>query len=267
MNQDILAALRQRLAPLEQGLSCGAAPAFPLGLPEIDGPLGGGLARGALHEVFAATPADAAAATGFSLSLARRAAGRRPILWVRQDMLDGEAASPYGPGLAELGLDPGRLLLVRARGPEDVLRAALEAARTPSLGALVTEIWGMPALLDLTASRRLALAAGAAGVTAVMARAAARPEPSAAWSRWGVAAALSRPFAAGAPGRPAFAVTLLRHRAGLGQREWLVEWDRDTCCFRNGAALPRSVDAVPAGRAAHPGRKPAGDLRALRRAG
>lgn len=261
--QDILATLRQSLAPLGQGPLAGAVTLFPLGAPEIDGPLGGGLVRGGLHEVFAGGEGNVPASTGFALALAARAAGRGPLVWVRQDMLDSEAGAPYGPGLAELGLAPGRLVLVRARNAEAVLRAALEAAHTTTLGALLVEAWGMPTLLDLTASRRLALAAGAAGVTTVMTRPAARPAPSAAVSRWQVRAALSRPLAAGAPGHPAFAVTLLRHRGGLPPQDWLLEWDRDRCCFRNGTALSRAGPALPAHRAA----APAGGTAAIRRAG
>ncbi|WP_439576128.1 ImuA family protein [Phreatobacter sp.] len=261
--RDILATLRQSLAPSGHGSLSGAATPFPLGAPEIDGPLGGGLARGGLHEVFAAGDGDIPASTGFALGLASRAAGSGPVVWVRQDMLDGEAGMPYGPGVAELGLDPGRLVLVRARNAEAVLRAALEAAHTAALGALVVEAWGMPALLDLTASRRLGLAADAAGVTTLMTRPAGRPVPSAAVSRWQVRARLSRPLAAGAPGSPAFAVTLLRHRGGLPPQDWFLEWDRDRCCFRTGAALSRAVPAVPAHRAA----PPTGAGTVIRRAG
>lgn len=261
--RDILATLRQSLAPHGQGALSGAATPFPLGAPEIDGPLGGGLARGGLHEIFPGNDGAICASTGFALGLAARAAGKGPVVWVRQDLLDGEAGRPYGPGLAELGVDPGGLVLVRARHAEAVLRAALEAAHTAALGALLVEAWGMPALLDLTASRRLALAADAAGVTTIMTRPAGRPAPSAVFSRWQVRAALSSPLAAGAPGRPAFAVTLLRHRGGVPPQDWLLEWDRDQCCFRNGAALSRAVPAVPAHRAA----PPAGGPAAFRRAG
>ena len=51
--------------------------------------------------------------------------------------------------------------------------------------------------------------------------------------------------------------------AGLPPQDWLLEWDRDRCCFRNGTALSRAVPAVPAHRAA----APAGGPAAIRRAG
>ena len=101
---------------------------------EIDATLSGGLERAALHEVYAAGAADLAAATGFALGLALRAAqgeaarGERSILWVRQDFVDAETGRLHAPGLNELGLDPARLLLVRARDAEGVAVLAQHAA-------------------------------------------------------------------------------------------------------------------------------------------
>src|SRR5262245_40857013 len=54
---------------------------FALGHPEADAHLGGGLARAALHEVYAASDPDGIAASGFAAALAARAAragGRAP---------------------------------------------------------------------------------------------------------------------------------------------------------------------------------------------
>lgn len=255
---DTLAALRRSLVDLEQGFRPGASEFFALGLPVIDTALGGGLARAALHELHAATVDDAGAAVGFAAVLGLKAAAvqqavPRSMVWVRRD---GPAAAGqiYPPGLAELGLDPARLLLVRARDAVGVLRAGAEALRCPALGAVLIELWGEAPVLDLTASRRLSLAAARSGVTALLLRIAAngagRAAPSAAMTRWAVRAVASVPLAANAPGLPAFAITLLRHRAGVPGQEWHVEWDRDRHCFRPAAPLPRPVAAVPADRSA-----------------
>ncbi len=246
--RDALAALRNRLARMGQGDSPRASRIFSLGLPMVDGPLGGGLARAALHEVFARTPPDGTAAIGFGLILAILAAQERPVVWIRQDFADVEGGRLHAPGLVELGRDPSSLVLVRARDAAGVLRAALEAVRCPAVGAVGLEPWGEPGVLDLTATRRLSLAAAASGVAAFLVRAAARPEPSSAATRWSVAAAPSRALLANAPGQPAFAISLLRHRAGLPARDWHVEWDRDRCSFQDGAALPRAVVPVSADR-------------------
>ncbi|WP_020181465.1 hypothetical protein [Methylopila sp. M107] len=255
-----LIALRRAIAALEPPDIRGAAGLFGFGLADIDDALGGGLKRGALHEVFARRTMDAAAAEGFGLCLALRAAGERPIVWARQDYSETEAGALHGEGVAAFGGDPDRLILVRPRDATGVLRAANEAARCAGLGAVLAEVWGTPKTLDLKASRRLSLAAASSGVTLVMIRGGAEPEASAAMSRWSVAAAASTPLEANAPGPPAFEAALLRHRAGVAPKSWRVEWDRDRLVFA--APLPRAVVPVPADRPARAAREPL-----MRRAG
>lgn len=250
--RDTLAALKGTLALLERGAMPSASPHFSLGPTGLDALLGGGLARAALHEVFAASPAHGPSATGFALGLALRAAPSAPVVWIRQRMLDQEFGRPYGHGIAALGLDPGRLVLVRARDAEAVLKATHDAARCGAVGVVIAEIWGAPRVLDLTASRRLSLAAAESGVTVIVTRTDAQPAASAALSRWQVRAMASQAAEAGLPGLPAFLVTLLRHRAGIPPRDWPMEWDREHRRFRERAALPRRLDALPGDRAAAP---------------
>jgi len=181
---------------------------------------------------------------------------------VRQDFLDGETGRVHPPGLVEIGLDPAALILVRARDASDALQAGLEAARCPAVGIVLLELWGETRALDLTASRRLSLAAQGSGATVLLTRVAAAPAPSAAETRWRVRPAPSRALPANAPGFPAFAITLLRRRGGAAGGEWGVEWDRDGGCFRERpigreAALSRPVAALPPDRPA----APAGDVR------
>jgi len=249
-----LAALARPAAPVRQG-------AITFGLAELDGWLGGGLLRGALHEVFAAGQADVAAATGFAALLALRAARQRRILWVRQDFLDGPTGQLHPPGLAALGLNPALVILVRAGDVMGVLRAAGEAARCGGLGAVLVEPWGEAPQIDHTAGRRLSLAAAESGVPVLMLRVAATPTASVAASRWSVEALPSRPLPANAPGPPAFTASLLRHRGGAAGATWHLEWDHDRHCFQpyDAAPLPRAVVPVPAGRAAGPA--PAGSWR------
>jgi protein ImuA len=238
-----LSDLRRSLAEAALRAAPTAVGRVTFGTPALDEPLGGGLARAALHEIYAAATRDLAAATGFAVGLAIRAAGLRPILWVRQDFVDAETGRLHAPGLTELGLDPARILLVRARDAEGVLRAGAEAARCSGLGAVLIEPWGEPRLLDLTASRRLALATETSGVTTLLLRVAASQAPSAARTRWLARPLLSRGLAANAPGDPAFSVRLLRHRGGLDEREWRVEWNRDRQSFEE-----RGLDAAPLSR-------------------
>lgn len=198
----------------------------------IDALFGGGIVRAGLHEIYPSETAHLCAVTGFAATLAKRAAGRRCILWVRQDLLDTEAGEINAAGLKEMGIDPSRIILVRARDAEGVLRAGGQAARCAALGAVVIETWGEPKILDFTASRRLSLAAAKSNVPIFMLRAAAKPSQSAAATRWMVRSAQSRALEANAPGFPAFELTLLRHRGGMVGSHWCVEWNRDGKCFQ-----------------------------------
>ncbi|MCD7059653.1 ImuA family protein [Pelagibacterium xiamenense] len=232
-------ALRQVLTRLDPG-QAGTTNRFAFGEAALDAQLGGGLARGAIHEVFApATPA-APAAAGFVTGLVLRAAGAKGhVVWIRQRHAQDETGKLYPQGLAEMGLAPENLTLVLVKDITDVLRAALEAARCKALGAVVIEPWGRSKHLDMTATRRLSLAAGETGVTGFLFRVAAGPEPSAAATRWQVRGYPTRPLAAGAPGFPAFEATLLRHREGLAQTLWHLEWNRDALRF---SARPETVE-------------------------
>jgi len=97
--------LRQRLRALQKivGIVDGAR-TLPLGIAAIDDALGGGLARGALHEIAAASEAHLAAATGFALGLAAR--GRIRVFWIAEDMALAESGAPYGAGLDVFEREP-----------------------------------------------------------------------------------------------------------------------------------------------------------------
>lgn len=250
--------LRQAFQDADKGPSTGQP--IALGIPAIDTVLGGGLARGGLHDIYAATIAHHAAATGFAAALAVRAAQAKPILWVRQDFLDTETGRLDAAGLAEFGLDPAGLILVRARDIEGVLRAGEQALSCAKLGAVLIEPWGAPRLLDLKASRRLSLAAAKSAVPILMLRVAACPAPSAAATRWMVHPLPSRPLADKAPGFPVFAVQLIRQRGGVAGLSWSVEWNCDQHSFQerrfqeqrsqdqrwpSAAPLPRAVVSIP----------------------
>ncbi|MGD0865467.1 MAG: DNA repair protein [Rhizomicrobium sp.] len=221
-----------------------ANPLVPLGHGAADACLKGGLRQGTVHEVFAAEAGHAATATGFALTLAARMAGKtRWLLWVRQDFAALEEGEPYGAGLVELGLDPSRILMVRAADAAGVLRATAEGLATASLGAVVLEPWGEPKLFDLVTSRRLALAAARTNVTAILLRPGAEPWPSAAETRWLIRAARSRD-GQDDWGTPVFDASLVRNRHGT-TGQWVMEWNCDDRLFRQ-AAHPRVVAAASA---------------------
>jgi protein ImuA len=231
-----------------------------LGHADADATLQGGLAVGAMHEVFTDAGRQSAAATGFVAGLAGRVAARRPLVWVRQDFTEIESGALSMSGWAELGLDPRLLVTVRAADVDTALRTAADALACDALGAVVLEVWGEARQLDLVASRKLTLAAQASGVTGLLLRLAAEPQPSTAETRWIVRAAHSPPAAPLTPaaalvpaaawsawGAPVFEAELVRNRHGPVGR-WFMEWKCDECLFSKPAAYPQPVAAAPAHR-------------------
>ena len=233
-----------------------------LGDSRLDGALRGGLPRATLHEILAEEAGDLGAAHGFALGLAARLSGRRArVLWIQDEPAAREDGTPYGPGLAGHGLDPEQLLVVRVGEPRLALWAMEQGLRCKALGVVIGEIAGLPALYDLTASRRLVLAAREGGVTGLLVHAAVggmdKTLSSAAWTRWRIAAHPSRPGEAGTPGDPAWRVRLARSRDGV-EAGWTVEWSHDARAFQT---LPGG-DLADLGHGSSPPERPA-----LRRAG
>jgi protein ImuA len=95
---------------------------LPFGVAVIDSHLpGGGAALGALHEVAGGNGAiDGAAASLFAAGIAARTQGK--VLWcvTRQDL--------FAPAIAQVGLDPDRVMYVEA-GDDKSLLACFEEGR------------------------------------------------------------------------------------------------------------------------------------------
>lgn len=233
-----LARLKRRLERLERPR--GGLRLFSSGCDTVDARLGGGLARGALHELCAAEAEDHATASGFALMLAACAGGSGPILWVREDKGQHRHGRLYAPGLIELGIDPDRITLVTASDTLCALRAGADILGCPGVGAVVIEPWGEAKKLDLTASRKLVLAAERSGVAAFILRDRTASFASAAATRWTVATAPSVALPGNASGRTALAVELVRHRGGIPPFGLVMEWDREEHVFRE-PALSRAV--------------------------
>lgn len=226
------------------------------GIDELDLRLGGGLALSALHEIRVETTRGGGAATGFAMALLALIGARdhRPVLWVEEEMALAEAGFPFGPGLAQFGLDPGRLIIVRARRAEEALWAVEEGLRCSGLAATVGVMRGAVHALDLTSSRRLALRARENNVTGLMVRFGSEPEPGAAVTRWLIEprpSATMDGFAAGV-GRPVFRAVIEKNRHGpTGSFD--LEWDHERVRFAlAGAAGAGAGAAVPFDRPDHP---------------
>jgi protein ImuA len=283
----MLEELRQQLKALQKpaGLEDGPG-ALPLGIAAIDDVLGGGLARGALHEIAAPAEAHLAAATGFTLGLIPASSN---VVWVTEDMAHIESGAPYGPGLDAFKLVPERLLTVAVSRPRDLLWAMEEALRCRAIGTVIGEM--RHGALDAVAVRRLSLAAADSGALALLLRAKPGGDASTAATRWIVGAAPStfvipgreqseqirnpensevasgfrpRPFGPSRNdeqrvaqyefGAPRFAARLTRNRRGP-TASWILEWsDTDERFVLAAPALPVAAPALDRPRRQTPSR-------------
>src|SRR5258707_15484208 len=131
-----LATLRGSIERIEaHGDACTPGRAA-LGHADADAALQGGLAVGAMHEVFTDAGRQSAAATGFVAGLAGRGAARRPLGWVRQGFTGIESGALSMSGLPERGLDPRLLVPGRAADVAAGLRTAADALACDALGAV-----------------------------------------------------------------------------------------------------------------------------------
>lgn len=255
-----LAGLREALARIgsdgRQLAMGGSASHFTLGAaaPEL------ALRQAALHEITAREAGDGAAALAFTLALALRAslagAAEQPsrahghIMLVLEEMSGQECGMPYGHGLAGFGLDPGRLLLLPARRPVEALWAIEEGLRCGALAAVIGVFARLPRAYDLTASRRLVLAARGGGLPALLAvigeGGSASRIASAAETRWQISARPSAGGLTGEPTAPAFSAELLRRRGGE-PAAFDLDWNHDTRSFSR-PPLSRHLAAAPADR-------------------
>jgi protein ImuA len=259
---DILQRLRGRIAAIERsgnGVRANES-ALPFDVSEIDSHLPwGGLATGAVHEILDGDVRNPVkdsksktkypihpkfgdgingAVTAFAAGLAGRAQSHRaaPIIWIAPRIPGRE--SLYGPGLQKFGLDPSYLIAVRVPSDSDFTATALwameEALRVPAVGMVCAEIEEM----DLTASRRLQLAAEIGGGLGLLLRPVPRSSaensipPTACISRWRISSLPGAPAAdapwlpAHLPGRPRWQAELLRARGGR-PKTWQLEWKND----------------------------------------
>ncbi|MFY7963059.1 MAG: ImuA family protein [Elsteraceae bacterium] len=225
-----------------RALECGGrAPSLrPVGLAEIDGHFqGGGLPIACLHHV----GGEAGPATALALRFADRLSApertQGPLVWI------AAVLEPFGPGLARQGVAASRLILARAERSADRLWAFEEALRTPGVAAAVAELPG----LDLTAGRRLQLAAEAGGVTGILLSLEGAAIPAGvAMTRWHVAAEPSadHPLDPRAPGRPFWRLTLERAR-NASPHSWRGDWfmeEDDDALFAASMPLDQPTDPL-----------------------
>ncbi|MFM8680850.1 MAG: ImuA family protein [Alphaproteobacteria bacterium] len=198
-----------------RGTSQGVRPPLALGIAPLDARLGGGLQAGCIHEI--SGPTGDAAAAGFAATLLGLFSGRGPVAWIA-----ARRARLHAPGLAALGLDPRRLLLVEAPRAAERAWAFEEALRSGIPAAVLAEIEDP----GFVGSRRLQLAAGSGTTGLLLAQGRTPASPSAARSRWRVASARSAPRIAGVAGATESEDRALALAIGPGAPRWRVELRR-----------------------------------------
>ncbi len=228
-----LCRLRQAVAKIEgqeTDLGIGAR-ALAFGVSAIDAVLQGGLAPAALHEIAPAGMRDFGGAAGFAFALAARASdGRRNTLWIQTDFAANESGDIYGLGCDLFGLPARQLLLLKVSRPLDALWAMEEALKCRALASVIAELPNDGSIADLTATRRLTLAAREGGGFGFLFRHRPSPLTRSAETRWEIAATPSRPDHFGGLGRTAFALSLTKNRRGRTGR-WFVAWDHHERVF------------------------------------
>jgi protein ImuA len=232
----------ERLARLHAKLRLSAtagAGVLPFGDQRVDSHLpNGGLPLGQLHEVLASgiEAETGAIAAAFIASLLARLPTTKPIFWIAPEN------DLYAPGLATLGLDPGRLVMV-ATADNDTTLAAMETCLREGAAVAVTAEIGQ---LDRTASRRLQLGCLRHGTTGFVLRRwpgqrAEDREATAAVTRWRLAAASSL-CVGKTPGAARWQVKLLHARGGR-EGEWIMESGGEADPLRMVAGLAHHAPA------------------------
>jgi len=230
-----IAALRKAVERLQAAPASGRAEddlACVAPRPGPHGPVWGlpqDLACGALNELVAAH-GDRPAAFGFLFTLTTLGLKARagPAVFVASRRALADFGAPYGHGLAQLGLDVGRLILIETRTDKDALWALEETLRSRAVATVAGAIEGG---LDLTSSRRLNLAAAPQRTPLVLLRGAKATRASAAATRWRIAAAPAAHDRFGAFAHWRWQVALERCRIGR-TGHWLIEWNHVAHRFR-----------------------------------
>ena len=195
-----------------------------------------------LEEVGAGAPADVGAAWAFALARLLSAPDARPVALVTTADWLSERGRPFAGGMQAWGLDPGRLIWVRARREGEALWALEEALKSGAVaGGLATT-----AAPPFVATRRLEFAAREGRATGVILRAGPAEDLSAARRRWRIGALGSADdaFDPEAPGAPRLRAQLLKRRDGP-PGGWDLERDDETGGLRVVAGL--AGDGVDAG--------------------
>lgn len=254
--REVMARLRHAIAeierppPLQLPDSNRAKALWRLGCPKADHLLPLGLDQSGVHEVKAAGLAQGASAAdwmtslGFALRLAVRRLNERPpteprwLMWCWPRSLARELGAPSALGLAQLGIDPSRLILVETARDSEALIALEDALRSSSLALA----FGIFDEIALTPSRRLSLAASELQTPCLLITHPQSEPAAAAATRWRIRRKVSAPHSLvpRLPGAMRFEVALERCRArpaNSAHPPMTLEWSDETHSFSLASSL------------------------------
>jgi protein ImuA len=174
--------------------------------------------------LFASSPRDA----GWAGFLLAQIGSGKPLLWVQDRMAILESGRIYPPGLGAVEIIP-EIIHVEARDARAALWAMEEGLRCSGLSGVIGELWGDPAALDFTATRRLAVAAERSRVPCWLVRLGGTANLSGARMRWRIASgpSLANMFDPRAPGASAWDAALFRAR-GHPPGRWNIAHEADS---------------------------------------
>jgi protein ImuA len=198
-----------------------------------------------LEEVAAAEPADWPAALAFALDRIATLPDPRPLALVATAAWMRERGRPYARGLAAMGAQADRLLLVCVDKEAQALWALEETLKSGAVSGAIGTLEQTP----FVAGRRLDFAARAGQAMGVMLRTKAGEDLSAARVRWRISAQPSAldPLDGKAPGPLRMRAEVVRRRDGA---PGVFEWEEGDATPRLRLAARLAGDGlVAAGRA------------------
>lgn len=218
--------------------------AYSFGDTAIDDVLGGGLPFAALTEFRCDETRVAGPASSFAWILARRvqailtqSRGKMPIIWIGETYTRLEGGELYPPGLCNLGIDPSQCLFIQPRSLNDALWAAEICAKETAISAIILEIRGNPAQLDMAGTRRLHLRAQASGRPVFIVKQSGQAEATAARIRFHIEPASasfktlpSHQIFEQSIHYPAFRITIEKSQ-NPAPHTFIMEWNHDTQLF------------------------------------
>ncbi|MEM9422509.1 MAG: hypothetical protein AAF986_08395, partial [Pseudomonadota bacterium] len=179
---------------------------------------------------------SAASALAFALALQSIDGPRSaPVVFIEKAHEASQEGAVYPPGLGVFGVNPERALFVRVASDREALWAAEEALKVPASSgggySVVLFIRRPGRDVDLTATRRLHLAASAGGGRCLLVR--GDGASSCAPYRWRAQPAISHPCRddLDSPGLPAIGVSL--EKGGVVRPASVLEWSNGTVRLRH----------------------------------